>query len=392
MEIQDDTKPDSGSHPSCKNCATDLSPLGNFCPNCGQKNADRRIRMRDLLTKFLADITHLDNKFVQMCWHLLVPARVTINYFQGKIQRYPHPLQFFFIVMFFFLLMFSKQLGDAGFNTSGGNFNIQLNGEEPEEESESERRLKEVGLMGLFEHRVKALEYRAAFSRLPEDWRVPMVHQALDSVVNLVEGPWETALKDYSSLIHAKDSTLDSNLDSITLNFAFSSVKISSEDLVRHSPDSIIQKYGLTQWDQKVTVRQGIKALRDANTLIHQYVGSFGWAILVLITIMAAVLRLLYWNRGRYYVEHFIFLLHQQSGAFLLLTLALLIHTYLIKLQWLWPFLLIWIGIALLLAMKRFYGGNWGWTLVKWALYCLFYVVGLLALFVGTLLVVFVLF
>lgn len=347
--------------------------------------------MRDLLTKFLADITHLDNKFVQMCWHLLVPARVTINYFQGKIQRYPHPLQFFFIVMFFFLLMFSKQLGNAGFDTTGGNFNIHVNGE-PEVESESEKRIKEVGLFGLFEHREKAEEFRAAYQQLPEEWRVPMVHQALDSVLNLVEGTWETALEDYSKMIHAKDSTQDHNLDSITLNFAFSSVKISSTDLVRHSPDSIIQKYGLTKWDQKVTVKQGIKALKDPNALIRQYVGSFGWAVLVLITLMAAVLRLLYWNRGRYYVEHFIFLLHQQSGAFLLLTLALLIHTYLIQLSWPWPFILLWIGIALLLAMKRFYGGNWGWTVVKWALYCIVYLAGLLALFIGTLLVVFVLF
>jgi len=104
------------------------------------------------------------------------------------------------------------------------------------------------------------------------------------------------------------------------------------------------------------------------------------------------VLRLLYWRRGGYYVEHFIFLMHQQSGAYLLLTLGLVIHQFMFKLQVGWLLVIAWIGISMLLSMKRFYQNNWAWTIAKWLIYCTVYVFGLVVLFVATLLVVFVVF
>ncbi len=391
MEEQNETTDPKTPRPRCKNCNTKLSKQGNFCPGCGQRDFDGRVRMRDLLAKFFANFTHLDNKFVKMCWQLLVPARVTLNYFQGKIKRYPHPVQFFFIVMFFFLLMFSKKLGNAGFNPTGGNFSVDLNGEE-EQASKSEKLLAEVGLFATIQHSVAAKELRAAYDTLPLALQVPVVRQALDSVARLVEGPYEDALHDFAKTIQAADSTQDNRLDSLTLNFAFSSVRISTTDLVSLSPDSIIRKYGFTDWDQKVTVRQGIKSLKDPESLIRQYVGSLGWSILALIALMAFVLRLQYWKRGGYYVEHFIFLMHQQSGAFLLLTLALVVQDYLFRLGFVWLLVMAWIGVSLLLAMKRFYKEKWGWTIAKWLVYCGVYVVGLVMLFIATLLVVFVVF
>jgi len=42
--------------------------------------------------------------------------------------------------------------------------------------------------------------------------------------------------------------------------------------------------------------------------------------------------------------------------------------------------------------MKRYYGEPWNWTVAKWILYCAVYVLGLIGLFIATLLVVFVVF
>lgn len=377
--------------PRCKNCGEKLSKRGKFCPSCGQRDFDGRVRMRDLLAKFFANITHLDNKFVKMCWHLFVPARVTLNYFEGKIKRYPHPVQFFFIVMFFFLLFFSKQFDGAQVNSTGGDFSLQVTGETPDSLDEVKKHLKESGLYGAFQHYVNAKNYRAGFEALPQEWQTPVVRQAIDSVSQLVDGPWERSAK-FVLEMDANASLPGVSKDSLSMNFGLTQVRISVDDLVNLSPDSIIQKYGYTSWDQKITVRQGIKSLKDSRGLVRQYVGSFGWAILVLIGLMAFVLRLLYWQRGGYYVEHFIFLMHQQSGAFLLLTLALVVHQFLFKLGVGWLLLIAWIGISMLLAMKRFYQDNWVWTVAKWLVYCTLYVLGLVVLFIATLLVVFVLF
>jgi hypothetical protein len=293
--------------------------------------------------------------------------------------------------MFFFLLLFSKQFDGAQVNSTGGDFSLQVSGENPDSMGQIKKYLSESGLYGAFQHYVNAKNYRAGFDALPLEWQTPMVRQAIDSISRLVDGPWERSAK-FVLEMEANTALPDGSKDSLTMNFGLTQVRISVEDLVNLSPDSIIQKYGYTSWDQKITVRQGIKSLKDPRGLVRQYVGSFGWAILVLIALMALVLRLLYWRRGGYYVEHFIFLMHQQSGAYLLLTLGLVIHQFMFKLQVGWLLVIAWIGISMLLSMKRFYQNNWAWTIAKWLIYCTVYVFGLVVLFVATLLVVFVVF
>ena len=376
--------------PRCKNCGKKLSKQGVFCPACGQRDFDGRIRMRDLLAKFFSNLTHLDNKFVKMCWQLFVPARVTLEYFQGKIKRYPHPLQFFFIVMFFFLLMFSKRFDDAGFNMTDGS--IHIGGSDSLEIKNGQKLIAETGLFESFQRSVIAQEHRSAFDSLPAEWRSPVVRQAIDSVVRVVDGPWEDATRYFLSLADTDTLNPTVGTDTVPLTFGVTQVRIATTDLVHLQPDSIIKKYNLDTWTEKITVRQGIKSLKDPKGLIRQYVGSLGWSLLVLIGLMAFVLRLLYWQRGGYYVEHFIFLMHQQSGAFLLVTFAYLVHDYLFNLQWGWLVVLAWIGVTLLVAMKRFYREKWGWTIAKWLLYCVLYLFALMVLFIGTLLVVFVVF
>lgn len=346
--------------------------------------------MRDLLGKFIFSLTHLDNKFVTMCWQLLVPARVSIHYFQGKIKRYPHPVQFFFIVMFFFLLLFSKQFGGSELENTGGNFNMSIGGtSEPPADQALADAIQKRGLWGILEQYDAAQRYRAAFNVLPVEWQTPEARQALDSVNRNVNSIGETVAR---RLLQLDEPDSTGGRDSLTLGSGFKYTKIAVHDLVHLTPDEIIERYGFESWEDKITVKQGIKSIKNPQALVRQYIGSFGWAVLVLVTVMAFVLRLLYWRQRRYYVEHFIFLMHQQAGAFLLLTLALAIHEYLFSLNWFWLLLILWIGISLLLAMKRFYRETWGWTTAKWLLYCVVYLLGLIVLFIATMLVVFVIF
>lgn len=393
MEAQTDHTEPKAPKPLCKNCGKKLSKKGSFCPSCGQRDFDGRIKMRDLLARFFSNFTHLDNKFVKMCWQLLVPAKVTLHYFEGKIKRYPHPVQFFFIVMFFFLLMFSKPFESVQLDSTGGNFSLHVGGGDSTQSAEMKKRLEETGVYGTLEHYVAARKYRAQYDSMPLEWRTPTSRLLLDSVVRKVDGPWEETAKLFLSLGKEDAPKDEQAYDSLTMNMIFSSATISVDDLINLPVDTISQRYGFKDWDQLIALRQGIKSLKDPQRLIHQYVGSFGWAILVLIAIMAFVLRLLYWRSGRYYVEHFIFLMHQQSGAFLLLTLGLVVNEYLFHLNGaVWLLLFAWIGTALLLAMKKIYRETWAWTVAKWLLYCLIYLIGLCLLFVATLLVVFVLF
>jgi hypothetical protein len=251
----------------------------------------------------------------------------------------------------------------------------------------------ETGLFEALQHCVNAAELRAARDSLPPEWRTPEIRQAVDSVVRIVEGPWEAATKFF--LDRSNEASAGqippSKLDTVTLNFVNNALPIASRDLVYLSADSIIQKYGFKSWNEKVTVRQGLKSIKSPQSLIHRYVGSLGWTILVLIALMSGVFYLLYLRGGRYYTEHFIFLMHQQSGFFLVLFFAMFVNDYLFTVGWGWLAVLGWGPVSMLLAMKWYYRERWGWTLAKWLVATLVYSLGFVALFIATLLVVFVL-
>jgi hypothetical protein len=381
MEYTDEPLQEKTPKRRCKNCDGKLARSGDFCPHCGQKDFDGRVRMRDLLTKFFANLTHLDGKFVKMCWHLLIPAKVTLEYFSGRIKRYPHPVQFFFIVMFF---------TGARMDSTNGNFNLRVGGEDTTMNKELARVLSEKGLMDvLFEYELTK-KYTSTIDSLPEAWQTPEVRLAVDSIVRKIDGP---LIKAAHYLLQVgtgkKDSTTQ---DSIYLSLLFSGINVATRDLVELTPDSIIRRYHIDSWEEKIMLRQGIKSLQDPKSLVSRYVGSFAWTILVLITLMSFLLYLMYWKTNKLYVEHFIFTMHQQSGAFMLLTLLFAFNDYILDIEWLGLPTIAWIGISLLLAMKRFYLQSWPWTVLKWLVFCVLYLLLMIVVFIVTLLVVIVLF
>ena len=379
--------------PKCLNCDSKMPRKASFCPHCGQRNNQGKVSMKELLKRFWSNFSHLDSKFIKMCWQLLIPGRVTIEYFAGRQKRYPHPVQFFFVVMFFFLLLFSKISGGKGvglnMTDSNGEFNI---GQKTVKDGEKEVEINNVNFFESIERYVLGKQLRGAYDSLPADWRTNTTRLAIDSVINRVNAPWEKQFLLVQAM--GNDSLRPGDVDTIPLNFVDRQIKISITDLVALTPEQIIEKYNITGWGDRILVKQGIKSLKDTNSLMRSYTGSFGWTVLVLIAFMSLVLYLMYWRRKRFYVEHFVFLMHQNSGAFLLLTLGLLIEQC-FSFSFppvVWIMTANWLAVALLIAMKRFYGQRWSKTIAKWLIYCALYLICFSLFFIISLLTVFLIF
>ena len=185
MEHSDESQVEKPPKLRCKNCGEKLSRSGSFCPHCGQKDFDGRVRMHDLLSKFFSNLTHLDGKFVKMCWHLLIPAKVTTEYFNGRIKRYPHPVQFFFIVMFFFLLLFTGKFDGARLDSTNGNFSLQVGGADSTMNRELARILSEKGLMEVLSEYESTKKYLTNIDSLPASWQTPEVRQMIESKLSM---------------------------------------------------------------------------------------------------------------------------------------------------------------------------------------------------------------
>lgn len=87
------------------------------------------------------------------------------------------------------------------------------------------------------------------------------------------------------------------------------------------------------------------------------------YAIFAMMPLFAFYLKILYLGSGRRYGEHFLFGLHVNAFAFMLLALMILIPVD-------WSFvtfaMLMWTVLYLPLAMRRVYGGGWFTTGLRW--------------------------
>lgn len=87
------------------------------------------------------------------------------------------------------------------------------------------------------------------------------------------------------------------------------------------------------------------------------------YAIFAMMPLFALYLKILYLGSGRRYGEHFLFALHVNAFAFLLLSVMILVPAS-------WNFvvflLLLWLVFYLPLAMRRVYGGGWFSTGLRW--------------------------
>jgi len=364
----------------CRNCFYPLPNKAKFCPSCGQKDSDGKVRMRTMLRKLWDNTFHLEGKFLRTCWQLFVPGKVTVEFFKGKQDRYPHPLRMFGIVMFFFLYMVNVTINDA--ESKRGPI-LKISTTSKVENGGTTEHKSPLSPYERMRYEVMLHDMRLDYAELPEVWKNVGTRKAVDSLLrkmNVRHGIDDPGLLD----------SLDNASDTTTINlWGDQEIKLSTRDIVRYTPDEIIARYDIKDWLIQVFLRQSIKSFKSPEAFVHAYLGSLTWAILALVGIMSAVLSLLYWRQKRFYVEHFIFLLHFHTGMMLASLLAMIgaqLGIWNEKIV-IWVF----IGISFFAygAMRRFYRQGIGKTFVKWLLFGILYYVIFIVLFILGLLLVF---
>ncbi len=91
------------SETDCLNCGAEVK--GHYCSECGQPNYEPRESFRHILTHFITDYLHLDEKFFSSLKYLLFkPGFLTNEYNAGKRVKFVHPFRLYiFITIVFFI-------------------------------------------------------------------------------------------------------------------------------------------------------------------------------------------------------------------------------------------------------------------------------------------------
>ncbi len=390
-EILDPTPDDAGEEAKqprrrCLNCHAKLAKKGTFCPRCAQRDNAGKVSLKELFIRFWVNFAHLDSKFTKMVWQLLLPARVTIEYFKGRQKRYPNPVQFFIVAMFF--LFVATKI--PGYGPTRHKNVVEMTRDEAK--NQNNINIKPDGLYDLIKQQVTLRDLQLLYDSLPAQLRTPLTRQAVDTLIlHAMDSTLELGLLDFTDSTGKDKQPQRGILDSVPINLINQSVRIATHDLVYLEPNQVAEKYHVDDWLHHVLLVQGLKSIKNPTGLMNNYLASMTWTLLAIIVFLSTVLALLYFRQRRYFVEHFVFLLHLYGGFILAATLGILIFK-LTGWNWIWALLVLWAGIHNYKAMRKFYGQGRLKTLVKWGIFGMMHLLGFVLFFTLGLLVVLLLF
>ena len=303
----------------CPNCNESLHGE-NFCPNCGQKNDVRRIRLRHFISESLSNFFAVDGRFMHTLRVLLwKPGLVAKNYIEGKRQRYVHPVRMYFLASI--LLLFIIEYA--------GNTNEIVNVTSPEE-----------------------------------------VENPAD-IEGVVTDP-DSLLVELSNLQNA-DSTKSAEEDeepgmiSSMLGYYEESGEMDS----RKALDALEYKNNLIN---RFLYHQSTKIAEFDDEEFSKYFASkLFWVLFLFLPILAGVNHLLYYRRNFYYPEHLFFTFYNQTSFFIVLSVGISLAYFINNQEILIVFVLTYM-VYQYLSLLRFYGQSKRKTFLK------FFILNLLSL------------
>ena len=154
------------------------------------------------------------------------------------------------------------------------------------------------------------------------------------------------------------------DLDSFDLEVAGQEWKLSAKDIVQLKEDEVIEKYAIEGFKNQTIVRQFVRALKNTNNFAKFIWSNLPIMLLIMMPGVAFLLKLLYFRRDYYFVEHLVFSFHIHAFLFLLMSILLLVPSVSAKSILSGLSILVFL-VYLYFAFKNFYGQSRLKTMMK---------------------------
>ncbi len=305
---------------ACTNCGTILT--GPFCSACGQRYHAHPVHsLRHFIQEATEDLTHADSRLWRTVYALLLrPGFLTEEFLAGHRARYLPPVRLYLVVSVIFFLLVGLQSWL----------------------SPPPIRVRQAH--GLVRYTVATPARVGLIGRNPGTAiRPAVVGRAVPATV---------PMQSVCAAIDARSLTLGAWCTELSPR-------------IQHSWTALNAAGGLERFDA---------------ILLH----SLERAMFLFLPVMALGLKPLYRNPRRYYVEHLLFLVHNQVCVFTLLglyTLLQMITSSGVILRPVWGALSIYTLVYFYLAMRRVYRDSRGRTLAKLVVISLGYLTAFALLF-----------
>lgn len=299
---------------NCLNCQHQFEHNEEFCPECGQKNINRNISIKDLLVDFFGDYFAFDSKLFNTIKPLFVkPGEVASDFVDGHRVKHIPPLRILIFTSFIFFFVF---------------------GLIPKEESED---IREDGKLVLF-NSIDITFYTT---------------EEKDSILNEA-GKLDLSFDEY---ILQDSATSDFSRRMILLPSMLDQGHSHSE-----SVDSLCVDCGF--FEKRFFTQIGKLHLADKNAASNYLMGNLSLSILFFQPVFAFLLFLFYFKRKKFFINHLVLSLYFHAFMAILFTFCI-IPTYLFQTEY---FILAGVMVALVymyFSLKKFYAQKRWITLLK---------------------------
>ena len=349
------TSPRGRPEEPCRNCG-DPTP-GAFCPSCGQRKVEVQVSLKVLLKEVARDQLGVEGRLPRTLGALFFrPGLLTRDYLDGRVERYIRPFKLYLVssLILFLLVGILSMRGVTGLDLSPGGTAAQ-----PSPDT--------ALLPGDFGRALRAAR------------ESPEVREALQDA----ESPEEIA-SILRALEEAEGPVREGDLAPDTAGAAGPDSETGTE--TREAVpwyENLQATTGSARVDALIQARvQRLGRMEPADAIrevVRTFLNYLPTLMFLLLPVFAGILKLLYLRSPRFYVEHFVFVLHTHAFIFGTFTLSLLLGWA--GVGFLPPLLLAWAAVYLYLALRRVYGQGRGKTALKyWCLGWLYFWVMMICL------------
>jgi hypothetical protein len=367
----------------CENCGTQLS--GMYCPQCGQAAIDYRRSFRHVIVDLLDSFLNWDSKFFHTIALLLTrPWRLTIEFLAGHRVRYLHPARLYLlisIVFFFAATSWIKSIHIDPINLSPTQ-RAEIRSELERDNVAPEVRAKiEAALGGPAISTEKRSELKAQLKRddLPEEERSKIEKQLEDDFPPDARTKMEEAMKNLPPETRAKvDQALKQPLEE-------KSKLIETDD--KTPPDSF------EKWIEGRARQKFGEAGTNIQLFLVTLISNLPYMMLACVPLFAFVLKILYLRKRIFYIDHLVYAFHIHTFAYLAIMLIVLATMGLNRTAPSalagWTIALLWttFAVQIFLSIRRVYRQGWFFSIFKFFVGGVAYLVVLFAALATTFLI-----
>ena len=318
---------------TCPNCGDARS--GAFCAVCGQNDRNYVRGLGSVGWDLCRESFEVDSRLLQTLKLLLFkPGSLTTEFSQDRRARYMSPVRLYLFASFLFVLVLSFAMPDS---LTEGAATMRDN----PEESPLEGDVVPGGGQEVLSTRSKLSEAELEVLRAALG---PTQGRRLDDILGR---PDDDASKIAAIVLLAS--------------------LVSPEDPAR--PNPLVRMF----------LTSVVDLLHDPDVFVQRVIGNLPIAMFFLLPFLGLAVAVCYFRKKRFFVEHLVFGMHNQTFTFLCLAAALLTSAGPIG-RWFRLFFILVPQVYYLIALRRYYGDGWIWTLIKgfavWWLYLAFLLPG----------------